>query len=55
MRGFDEEDMREVGEIICQALSADPPLDELRARVENLCYRRPLYPGFPGHTLYRGR
>jgi glycine hydroxymethyltransferase len=54
MRGFDEEDCREVGEIICQALSDDVSLPQLRARVESLCRRRPLYPGFSGYGLYRG-
>jgi glycine/serine hydroxymethyltransferase len=53
MRGFDEEDMREVGEIICAAL-LDPgaDLEELRRRSRALCARRPLYPGFRGYTGY---
>lgn len=53
MRGFDEEDCREVAEIICQALSDDASLPQLRERVESLCQRRPLYPGFAGYSLYR--
>jgi glycine hydroxymethyltransferase len=52
MRGFDEEDFREVGAIIAAALGADPDLDELRGRAEALCERRPLYPGFRGWTTY---
>jgi glycine hydroxymethyltransferase len=52
MRGFDEEDFREVGRIIVEALSPSPRLDGLRARVDALCAKRPLYPGFGGHTTY---
>jgi glycine hydroxymethyltransferase len=52
MRGFDEDDLREVGEIIAGALAADPDLDALRGRSEALCEKRPLYPGFRGYTAY---
>jgi glycine hydroxymethyltransferase len=52
MRGFDEGDLREVGEIIAGALAADPDLAALRARSEALCEKRPLYPGFRGYTTY---
>jgi glycine hydroxymethyltransferase len=52
MRGFDENDLREVGEIIAGALGADPDLDGLAARSEALCDKRPLYPGFRGYTRY---
>jgi glycine hydroxymethyltransferase len=52
MRGFDERDLREVGEIIAGALAADPDLAALRARSEALCEKRPLYPGFRGYTTY---
>jgi glycine hydroxymethyltransferase len=52
MRGFDEEDVREVGEIIAGALS-DGDVDALRARSEALCAKRPLYPGFRGYTTYQ--
>jgi glycine hydroxymethyltransferase len=52
MRGFDEEDFREVGRIIAGALADDPDLDGLRARAEGLCEKRPLYPGFRGYTTY---
>jgi glycine hydroxymethyltransferase len=47
MRGFDEDDVREVGRIICEALGPSPDLDALRARSRALCERRPLYPGRP--------
>ena len=52
MRGFDEDDFREVGRIIVDALSDAPDLDALRARVDALCVKRPLYPGFRGYTTY---
>ena len=51
MRGFDEDDLREVGEIIGGALG-DGDLDALRARSDVLTGRRPLYPGFRGYTEY---
>jgi glycine hydroxymethyltransferase len=52
MRGFDEEDFREVGRIICDALAADADVDALAARSVALCDKRPLYPGFRGYTTY---
>ena len=52
MRGFDEDDFREVGQIICEALSESPDLGGLRARVAALCAKRPLYEGFRGYTTY---
>jgi glycine hydroxymethyltransferase len=52
MRGFDEDDFREVGRIICEALSESPDTGALRARVAALCEKRPLYQGFRGHTTY---
>jgi glycine hydroxymethyltransferase len=52
MRGLDEEDVREVGRIIGEALSPDADLPALAARVAALCERRPLYPGFRGYTAY---
>jgi glycine hydroxymethyltransferase len=52
MRGFDEDDLREVGEIIAGALG-DGDLGELRSRSEALCERRPLYPGYRGYPEYR--
>ena len=52
IRGFDDEDFREVGRIVAEALGADADIDALRARSEALCARRPLYPGFQGYTTY---
>ncbi len=56
MRGFDEEDFREVGRIIAGALqlenAGDSPLGDLADRAEALCAKRPLYPGFRGYTDY---
>jgi glycine hydroxymethyltransferase len=52
MRGFGEDDMREVGEIIAGALSDEPDLPALAARSEALCEKRPLYPGFRGFPTY---
>jgi glycine hydroxymethyltransferase len=52
MRGFDEEDFREVGRIIVGALKQDADLNGLRSRAEALCAKRPLYPGFSGFTTY---
>jgi glycine hydroxymethyltransferase len=54
MRGFDEDDFREVGRIIVEALrdTGTHSVGALRARAEELCRRRPLYPGFRGYTTY---
>jgi glycine hydroxymethyltransferase len=52
MRGFDEDDFREVGRIIVDALSDAPDIDSLRSRADALCDKRPLYPGFRGYTTY---
>ena len=56
MRGFDEDDFREVGRIIAGALSHGPAgggdLGELAERALELCAKRPLYPGFRGYTAY---
>jgi glycine hydroxymethyltransferase len=52
MRGFDEDDFREVGAIICAALTDAPDVDGLRARVAALLEKHPLYPGFRGYTTY---
>ena len=52
MRGFDEDDFREVARIIAAALGDAPDLDGLRGRVDALCAARPLYPGFRGWTRY---
>jgi glycine hydroxymethyltransferase len=52
MRGFDEDDFREVGGIIVDALQDAPDIGGLRGRVDALCVKRPLYPGFRGYTTY---
>ena len=52
MRGFDEDDFREVGAIIVDALGDAPDLEALRGRVDALCAKRPLYLGFRGYTTY---
>jgi glycine hydroxymethyltransferase len=52
MRGFDEDDFREVGEIIVAGLGDSPELEALAARSSALCDKRPLYPGFRGFTTY---
>jgi glycine hydroxymethyltransferase len=52
MRGFDEDDFREVGSIMCEALDDDADVDTLAARSVALCDKRPLYPGFRGYTTY---
>ena len=52
MRGFDEDDCREVGEIIVSALGDGADLGSLRARSEELCRKRPLYPGYRGFPTY---
>jgi glycine hydroxymethyltransferase len=51
MRGFDEEDMRDVGGIITVALGGGDT-DALRDRAEALCEKRPLYPGYRGYPDY---
>jgi glycine hydroxymethyltransferase len=52
MRGFDEDDFREVASIIVDALSHDADVEALAGRSISLCDRRPLYPGFRGYTTY---
>jgi glycine hydroxymethyltransferase len=52
MRGFDEDDFREVGRIIVAALGPGADLPALAARSEALCAKRPLYPGFRGFATY---
>jgi glycine hydroxymethyltransferase len=52
MRGFDEDDFREVAAIVVGALQADADVEALRGRALALCDRRPLYPGFRGYTTY---
>jgi glycine hydroxymethyltransferase len=52
MRGFDEDDFRETGRIICDALTESPDVGALLGRVDAICAKRPLYPGFRGYTTY---
>jgi glycine hydroxymethyltransferase len=52
MRGFDDDDFREIGRIIVAALGDSPEIAALAARAEELCSTRPLYPGFRGFTTY---
>jgi glycine hydroxymethyltransferase len=52
MRGFDEDDMREIGAIIAGALADGADVTALAERSQALCERRPLYPGFRGYTSY---
>jgi glycine hydroxymethyltransferase len=52
MRGFREDDLREVGEIIAAALASDADAAGLRGRSSELCRRHPLYPGFRGYATY---
>ena len=53
MRGFTEDDMREVGTIILEALDPAADLGALRGRTGELLAGRPLYSGFPhGHSSY---
>jgi len=53
MRGFTEDDMREVGTIILDALDPAADLGALRRRTGELLAGRPLYSGFPrGYSSY---
>jgi len=52
MRGFDEDDFREVAAIIVDSLREDADTGALGARATAICDRRPLYPGFRGYTTY---
>jgi glycine hydroxymethyltransferase len=52
MRGFDEDDFREVASIIVDALRDDADVTALERRAVALCDRRPLYPGFRGYTEF---
>ncbi len=52
IRGFDEEDTREVGRIVCAALETDADLAALSARSEALLARRPLYAGLPAFPTF---
>jgi glycine hydroxymethyltransferase len=52
MRGFAEDDFREVGSIIVAALGDRADAESLAARSLALCDAHPLYPGFRGYTTY---
>ena len=52
IRGFDDDDFREVGRVICAALGESPDLAALATRSAALCASRPLYPGFRGYPEY---
>jgi glycine hydroxymethyltransferase len=52
-RGFQDAEFAEVAEIIAATLKADPDLPALRARVEALASRFPLYPGLTSPGTWR--
>jgi glycine hydroxymethyltransferase len=52
MRGLDEDDFREVGQIMCGALSSDADVAVLAERSASLVRRRPLYPGLPAFPAF---
>jgi glycine hydroxymethyltransferase len=54
MRGFDENDVREVGRIMCGALAAGADIPTLASRSAALCGRRPLYPGQGAFPTFGG-
>jgi glycine hydroxymethyltransferase len=49
MRGLDETDFREVGEVIADSLTDAPDTAALRGRIEAILDRRPLYSGCSSH------
>jgi glycine hydroxymethyltransferase len=52
MRGFDEDDFRDVGRIICAALGPKPDLSALANRSAALLDRHPLYPGLAAFPTF---
>jgi glycine hydroxymethyltransferase len=52
MRGLDADDFREVGRIICDALSDGADVDAIADRSAALLERRPLYPGLPAFPAF---
>src|SRR5438445_386680 len=52
MSGMDDDDFREIGSVIVEALDDSPDLAALSSRIEALCANHPLYPGFRGWTTY---
>ncbi|MBA3365245.1 MAG: serine hydroxymethyltransferase [Actinobacteria bacterium] len=55
MRGFDEDDFREVADIIVAALRRDADLEGLLTRTQALCAKRPLYEGFRAFPALGGK
>jgi glycine hydroxymethyltransferase len=54
MRGFDEDDFREVGRIMYEALGPGPDVEALAARSAALLARRPLYLGQGAFPTFGG-
>jgi glycine hydroxymethyltransferase len=52
MRGLDQDDFREVGRIMCDALADDADVSALAARSSALVARRPLYPGQAAYPTF---
>jgi len=52
MRGLDEDDFREVGRIMCDALGSGANIVALAGRSAALLERRPLYPGMPAFPAF---
>jgi glycine hydroxymethyltransferase len=52
MRGLDEDDFREIGGIICDALVAGADVAALAGRCASLLERRPLYPGMSSFPAF---
>jgi glycine hydroxymethyltransferase len=54
MRGFDTDDFREVGRIMCETMDDAADFEALTARSAELCERRPLYPGKGAFPTFGG-
>ena len=54
MRGFDTDDFREVGRIMCETMDDAADFEVLAARSAALCERRPLYPGQGAFPTFGG-
>jgi glycine hydroxymethyltransferase len=52
MRGLDEDDFRDIGAIMCDAMQPEADLSALRARSVALVERRPLYSGLPAFPSF---
>ena len=52
MRGLDEDDFREIAQIMCKSLGASPDLATLADRSAALLERRPLYPGLAAFPTF---